>query len=73
MTPLLLRIRPLREAKGWTQAGLAARAKVTQATVSNLETGVTQRLDVAVLDRIAKALGVETAALIHHPPKRRKH
>jgi len=67
MTPLRLRIRELREGKGWSQEHLAEKAQATQAVISRLETGRTQRLDVPVLDRIAKALGVDTAELISRP------
>jgi transcriptional regulator with XRE-family HTH domain len=48
----------LRLAKGLTQVQLARKAKVTQATVSGLETGRTKRVDFPVLERLAAVLGV---------------
>lgn len=72
MTPLRLRVRELRQAKGWSQEELANRAGATQGQISNLETGKTQRWDLPVLDRIAKALGVHTADLIERPKASRR-
>ncbi len=62
--PLRLRIRELREAKGWSQDELARRAHVRQATISNFERGKTRSVDLDVLDRIATALRVDPAFLI---------
>ncbi len=62
--PLRLRIRELREAKGWSQDELAQRAHVRQATISNFERGKTRSVDLDVLDRIATALRVDPAFLI---------
>jgi transcriptional regulator with XRE-family HTH domain len=74
MTPIALRLKELREARGWSQVELAARAKVTQATISRLENGRPKSLDVGVLEKLALALGVNAAVLIVHEPaeKRRK-
>jgi transcriptional regulator with XRE-family HTH domain len=63
MSPIELRIRPLRLARGFTQAELAERAGVREATISELETGKSRRL-LEVLDRIAQALGVEPGELM---------
>jgi len=57
-------IRRLREEKGWTQAKLAARAKVTQGYIAQLEAGTRQRLSLEVADRLARALGVGVANLL---------
>ncbi len=62
--PLRLRIRELRDAKGWSQEELARRAQVRQATISNFERGKTRSVDLDVLDRIATALRVDPAFLI---------
>jgi transcriptional regulator with XRE-family HTH domain len=62
--PLRLRIRELRDAKGWSQDELARRAQVRQATISNFERGKTRSVDLDVLDRIAAALRVDPAFLI---------
>jgi transcriptional regulator with XRE-family HTH domain len=57
-------IRRLREEKGWTQAKLAAQAKVTQGYIAQLETGTRKRLSLEVADRLARALGVGVADLL---------
>ena len=64
MTPISLRIRELRKAKGWSQAELAERAKVTQATVSRIEGGKVASLDLEVFEKLANALDVHPAVLI---------
>jgi transcriptional regulator with XRE-family HTH domain len=58
MTPLRLRIRELREKAGWSQAELARRARVGQATVSRIEAGATKGVDLQTLERLARALKV---------------
>jgi transcriptional regulator with XRE-family HTH domain len=50
-------IRRLREAKGWSQRDLAAKALVTGAYIAMLETGAKGRASVPVLRRIERALG----------------
>jgi transcriptional regulator with XRE-family HTH domain len=70
MTPLTIRLREVRLAKGLTQAALATLAKVRRATVVSIEKGQTKGIDFDTLDRLASALQVNAAALIHHtPPK----
>ena len=49
--------------KGWTQAGLAARAGIAQANLSNIEKGK-RDLTVSTLMRVATALGIKPSALI---------
>lgn len=53
-----------REKKGMTQAQLAKRAKLTQAYVAMLEAGVKKNPSLAMLRRIAKALGVPVEDLL---------
>ena len=72
MSPLQFRIRELRAAKAWSQAELAERAGTRQATISGLETGQSSRVDLTVLDRIAKALGVTADALVIPAPPRKR-
>jgi transcriptional regulator with XRE-family HTH domain len=57
-------IKRLREAKGWTQQALAERVRVTDAYIAQLETGVRTNPSLAVLQRLAKALGVPVAELL---------
>jgi transcriptional regulator with XRE-family HTH domain len=72
MSPLRFRVRELRESKGLSQAQLANEAGARQATISDMETGRTKRVDIALLERLAAALGVEPGALIVREPKRRR-
>ena len=64
MAPVYLRLRELREARGLTQAALAAAARVRIATVSEIENARTTRVDLEVLGRLATALGVDPGTLI---------
>jgi transcriptional regulator with XRE-family HTH domain len=57
-------IQTLREAKGLTQRDLAEKAAVTPGYVAQLELGVRKNPSLAVLQRIAKALGVTVAELL---------
>lgn len=59
------RVKELREAKGWTQAQLAARAKVERSTIQNIESGRVQRPN--SLAHVADALGVKVAELLGEP------
>jgi transcriptional regulator with XRE-family HTH domain len=63
-------LRKLREAKGLSQTALAARAKVTQAYLAELESGRKARPTVEVLLRIAKALETDITALLGKGVKR---
>jgi transcriptional regulator with XRE-family HTH domain len=63
-------VRRLREAKGWSQRDLAAKALVTGAYVAMIETGAKRRASVAVLRRFERALGTPfgtLAGLAHLP------
>ena len=74
MSPLVTRLRALREERGWSQLRLADEAGVRQATVSLLESGKVRRLDTEVLDRLAAALKVTPLDLLANErpsPKRR--
>jgi putative transcriptional regulator len=72
MSPLTVALRAARETAGLTQSELADRAGVRQATISELETGKTRRVDLDILERLADALGVEPKDLIERQPKRRR-
>jgi transcriptional regulator with XRE-family HTH domain len=63
MSPLVVRLRALREEAGLSQDALADLARVTQSTVSSLELGKGRRVDLDILERIAKALGVSPLEL----------
>lgn len=69
MTPLRLRIKEFRLAKGWSQVELAAKAGIRRATISDMENGRTKGVDFESLERLAAALGVLPQALIETAPK----
>ena len=57
-------LRGLRKKRGWSQAEVARRAKVTDAYVAMLETGKKRNPSLAVLKRLARALRVPVAELL---------
>jgi XRE family transcriptional regulator of biofilm formation len=57
-------IQKLREAKGMTQRDLAGKAKVTPGYIAQLEMGQKKNPSLAVLQRLAKALGVPVTELL---------
>lgn len=55
--------RTVKEARilvGWTQRGLASRARVTQSTVCRVESGAAASLDMLVVGRLLTALGLRS-------------
>ena len=64
MTALRLRVKELREARGWSQAELAKKASIRRPTLSAIESEQTSGIDFDVLERLAKALGVDPGYLI---------
>jgi len=72
VTPIRLQgLREARQAAGLTQSELAAKVDVRQATISDLERGATTRIDLDLLDRICRAIGVtEPGTLFHMDPPR---
>jgi putative transcriptional regulator len=72
VTPIRISLREARERANLTQMELAERAGVRQATISEMERGLTTRVDLDVLDRICGALGVEPGSLLVREPKRKE-
>jgi putative transcriptional regulator len=72
MSPLQLRLRELREARGLTQAQLADAAGVRRATISDLENGATRQDTLDLIDRLCAALKVEPGELIVREKKGRR-
>ncbi len=64
MSPLALRIKELRDVKGWSQAELARQSGVPQPTISRLEANQSDSINLSNLERLAKALGCEPGFLI---------
>jgi putative transcriptional regulator len=65
MSPIRLRVKDYRERQGLTQVELAEKAGVRRATVSDYERG-RLRIDLATLEKLANALGVDAAMLIEY-------
>ena len=68
MSPLMLRVRELREALGLTQAELADRAGVRRATINRIENAHVTAIDLEVLEKIADALRVEPGFIVVRRP-----
>jgi transcriptional regulator with XRE-family HTH domain len=66
MTPISLRIQQLREAKGWSQSELSRQSGVPQTTISRLEAGKIGVVNLAHLEKLANAFGVNAAVMIEH-------
>lgn len=72
MTPLRVALKDLREKRGLSQEALGVAAEVRQATISEMESGRTRRVSLDVLERLAKALGVQPGELLVSEPKRKR-
>ena len=59
-----LRLEEYRLRAGLSQMELAELANTTQATISNLETGTSLRVELDLLGRIAEALGCKPSELL---------
>jgi HTH-type transcriptional regulator, competence development regulator len=57
-------LKRLREQRGLSQAALARQARVTQAAISQWESGIRAVPNLALALRVAKALGVELRELV---------
>lgn len=71
MTPIAVRLRELREAKGLTQVELAELTGIDQAAISRIENQQTTAMDFGVLDRFCVALGCEPGELLERVKTRR--
>ncbi len=58
------RVKRLREARELSQRAVAAKAKVTQGLIHQLETGAVQDVRSQVVVKLAKALGVRVTELL---------
>lgn len=64
-----IKIISIRESKGWNQAELARRARMSQPTVHALEKGKTRMPKFQTLAAIAVALGVDVQDILAERPK----
>jgi transcriptional regulator with XRE-family HTH domain len=63
-----LNLRTIRREKGLTQEALAANARVARHLIAKIETEVHANPTLELLDRIAQALGANTAELFRDMP-----
>ena len=66
-----MKLRELRQKKGWTQERLSAASGVDQPTISNLEHGRIKSPSFNVISRLAKALGVDPDDIVSTSGKAR--
>jgi transcriptional regulator with XRE-family HTH domain len=64
MSYITLRLRELREVRGWSQAELARRAGLQRVTITLIEGHRTKGVDFDTLEKLARALEVDPAYLI---------
>lgn len=64
LTPIRVTLKDARDAARLTQAELAAKADVRQATISDMETGAVRRVSLDVLERICRVLGKTPGELL---------
>ena len=70
---ITIRVRELREQRGWSQSEVARRAGVRQATLSAIERGKTEGIDFETLERLAIAFDTHPAVFIEwRKPRGRK-
>lgn len=72
LSPIRVRLREAREEKGWTQVQLAEKAGVRQASISAIEGDKMKRIDLDILERLCRALGLEPGDLLELEDKKRK-
>ena len=64
MAAIEVRIKELRELKGWSQAELARQSGVAQSTISGVEAGNTSGVSLGIVEKLARALGCDPGYLI---------
>jgi len=72
VSPIRLRVKELRTVRGWSQEDLSSKAKVRQATISDMETGKAKSVDLALLERLAAAFEVDAGYLFVTVPEEPK-
>lgn len=64
MSPIVIRLQQLRKKAGLSQEALAEATGARQATISNLERGVTTRIEFELLDRLSDVLSTKLGRAI---------
>lgn len=69
---LAFNVRKQRERRGWTQEQLALVADTTQKTVSKVENAERDCMQIATVQKFARAFGLDWKRLFDDPPKTKK-
>lgn len=72
MSPIHVTLREVRRKAGLSQRALAAKAGVRHAAISHIETRKAQRIDLDMLDRLCRALGVHPSTLLRMTSRTRR-
>jgi transcriptional regulator with XRE-family HTH domain len=72
MTPISIKVKDLREQRGWSQIELSRRSGVPRITLSRIENGHTKGIDFETLEKLANALEVHPATLIERKGETRE-
>lgn len=64
MSPIYVDLREVRQKAGLSQRELAAKAGVRHAAISHIETRKAQRIDLDLLERLCRALGVQPGTML---------
>jgi transcriptional regulator with XRE-family HTH domain len=68
MSPLRIQLREARIARGFSQVKLAELADVRTATVNRIENNRVTAIDLTVLSKLSKALGIPAGMLLTEDP-----
>ena len=64
MAAVRVHLEEMRLIKGWSQSELARRSDVGQSTISRIERGDTAGVSLGVLEKLARALGIDDPAYL---------
>lgn len=64
MAAVRVHLEEMRLMKGWSQSELARRSGVGQSTISRIERGDTAGVSLGVLEKLARALGIDDPAYL---------
>ena len=64
MAAVKVHLKGMRLVKGWSQSELARRSGVGQSTISRIERGETAGVSLGVLEKLARAFGIDDPAFL---------
>ncbi len=72
MSPIEIRLRELRKARGLTQVQVAEETGIDQSQISRIESGETTGMDFSVMERLCTVLRCEPGDLLKRTPRPRR-